>query len=192
MKTIWKTSLSGRLTGLARISLMIVISINGYTGLASGQIRIEDRNESYTDAAEINFNFGDSCERMAEVSEATIMELVKLENFEHWDRFCRASEPIDCDKFSYLFEGLGFLTPNKKDPQMCRFELLLEMNDWNRDQLRRNHGMSLMRKSDKNLRLCDKASTEPCGMSKLIGRDSKALIGNHLILPLFLAFFADL
>jgi hypothetical protein len=191
MTSQWKAISCGRLARLALTSLMIVISGTGFSGLASGQNEFEDRDESNAEPAEVNFNFGDSCERMFDVSEATIMELLKSKNLKHWDRFCRATEPIDCDEFSYLFEGVGFLTPNKKDPKMCRFEPLLEMNDWYPDQFRSYGAVSPMHNSDQNLRLGIAAASEPFGIVDIFRNGQSEPIRNHSVSPFFFELFAD-
>jgi hypothetical protein len=104
-----------------------------YFVLASASARIAEAGDEFLvyeeDQFEMNFNFGDSCDRLDFLSDEMLRDLLEVENKDNWQQFCFANEYIDCDEYSELLNEFGFLS---EDPEsdFCSFIPNLKIYEW--------------------------------------------------------------
>lgn len=68
------------------------------------------------------FSFGNSCYELENLTKEQLLDLALCKNENYWHQFCRIDDLAVCSQYSYLFDGLGFLTTARDAPNMCRFE----------------------------------------------------------------------
>jgi len=71
------------------------------------------------------FSFGNSCYELENLSKEQLLDLALCKNQENWHQFCRIDDLSVCSQYSYLFDGLGYLTLARDAPNTCRFERYL-------------------------------------------------------------------
>jgi len=117
---------------LARIMLAIIVGFLIFLSLPliaeenSGPENCRDFYEDFGTANQkdlpAQFSYGDSCYELESLTKEQLLDLALCKNFENWTQFCHVDDVSVCSQYSYLFDGLGFLTTARDTPNMCRFE----------------------------------------------------------------------
>lgn len=105
--------------------LILVTSSTPLRGVGEGDESLVLEGDEY----EANFNFGDSCDRLDYLSGEYLAELVDDKYEDNWQRFCLASEFIECEEYSNVLEEFGYLSDDPES-EFCAFTPNYKMYEW--------------------------------------------------------------